>query len=70
MKITISVMGHGLIPGTNTAQYAVLVTFGGPVETMTITVVVDAHYDEATGKAVAIARAKELAQLFVASPPV
>jgi hypothetical protein len=66
MSITVKVIGHGPIPHTDLAQCAVGVTFDGPIETLTLTVVVPTK-PEASIEARAIARAKELVRLFVAT---
>jgi hypothetical protein len=63
MDIDVQVKGHGPIPGKAFTQYAVSVEFDGPIETITMTVIVPS--EDAT-EARAISRAKELARLFAA----
>jgi hypothetical protein len=63
MNISVAVSGHGQLPGSNLSQCTLTVQFDGPVESMTLTVVIAAE-PAASIEARAIARAKELAQQF------
>jgi|HubBroStandDraft_4_1064222.scaffolds.fasta_scaffold4219036_1 hypothetical protein len=66
MDVEVEVTGHG--PGSDKSliHFTVTVRFGGPIETMMMTVVIPARADEDdAGRARAIARAKELTRLFV-----
>jgi hypothetical protein len=64
MKIDMQISGHGPVPGAAMAQYTVMTDFDGPLEAMTMSVVISNKGDEASRKMQAIARAKELARLF------
>jgi len=55
------------VAGTDLAHFTVIVTFDGPIESMTLTVVVPDQSDKAATEALAIARAKELARQFASS---
>jgi hypothetical protein len=63
MKTTNEISGRGPIPGADfLAQYTIAVCFDGPIETATFTVLVANEGDEATQKAPAFSKAKELAR--------
>ena len=64
MKIDVQISGHGPVPGAAMAQYTVMTDFDGPLEAMTMSVLISSKGDEASRKMQAIARAKELARLF------
>lgn len=65
MKMDMHLSGHGPVPGTHLLQFTIAATFDGPVESLTMTVVVPNRGADANPVA-AIARAKELAHEFVA----
>lgn len=69
MELTVAVSGAGPIPSTALYQCTLTVAFDGPIETMTMTVIIPRTDDEAALKAQAIARAKELARLFYETQP-
>jgi hypothetical protein len=64
MKIDVQILGHGTVPDAAMAQYTVTTHFDGPLEAMTMSVVISNTGDEASRKMQAVARAKELARLF------
>ena len=64
MKIDVQISGHGTVPDATMAQYTVTTHFDGPLEAMTMSVLISNKGDEASRKMQAIARAKELARLF------
>jgi hypothetical protein len=68
MKIDVQISGHGPVPGVAMAQYTVMTDFDGPLEAMTMSVLISNKGDEASRKLQAIARAKELARLYFPLP--
>ena len=66
MQIKIEVTGRGPIPRSDLLQFTITAQLDGPIETMTITVMVRNRHDEDANRASALARAMEFAQLFCA----
>jgi len=64
MKIDAQILGHGTVPDATMAQYTVTTHFDGPLEAMTMSVVISNTGDEASRKMQAVSRAKELARIF------
>jgi hypothetical protein len=67
MKINAKVVGYGPDPGRAKALVNVIVGFCGPLESMTLTVIVPNEGDEASLQEQGIARAKDFALQFAAS---
>ena len=65
MKIEVQLPARGPVPGAAMAQYTVITHFDGPLEAMTMSVVIANKLDEDSRKMQAVARAKELARLFL-----
>ena len=64
--IKVNVVEHAT-SGGSLLHCTISVTFDGPIETLTIMVLIPSSLDKETNHARAIAKAKQLAQLFIAT---